>query len=325
MRSGDSHGSGYDADMNPFSYAIVAFVIVGSVACLVGAFLLQRWASIPRERFQPTTAPTALPGSILRWEERAKAGWERILERLARVFGPRDRAKVSQVRQRLAWAGYHDPRAFTYFAGVKGASAILSGYAYILYGLSIQRALPYILPISLILTVLGFFVPDLWLRGRIRARQREILHALPDTLDLLMVCVEAGMGFDAAVGRVAERPEGQRSPLLQEMLRMHLEIRVGRPREEALHAFGERTGVEEVKSIVAAFIQTERLGTSLGRTLRVHAESARVKRRHRAEELAHMAPLKMIFPTVVFLMPVFFLVTLAPALLRLLEALRAIH
>jgi tight adherence protein C len=105
---------------------------------------------------------------------------------------------------------------------------------------------------------------------------------------------------------------------------MHLEVRVGRPRDEALQAWGERTGVEEVKAVVAAFIQTERLGTSLGRTLRVHAESARVQRRHRAEERAYMAPLKMIFPTVAFLMPVFFLVTLAPAMLRLQEALKAI-
>jgi tight adherence protein C len=310
--------------MSPISYAIIAFAIVGGVACLAGAFLLRRWAPVPQERFQATAAEV-LPASILRWEERAKAGWQRTLERLSRVFGPRDRAKASRVRQRLAWAGYHDPRAFRYFIGAKGACAILSGYAYVLYGLSTHRALPYILPISIILTVLGFFLPDLWLRNRIQARQRQILHALPDALDLLMVCVEAGMGFDAAVGRVTERPETQRSPLHQEMLRMHLEVRVGRPREEALHAFGERTGVEEVKSVVAAFIQTERLGTSLGGALRVHAESARVKRRRRAEEQAHMAPIKMIFPTVIFLMPVFFLVTLAPALLRLLEALQAIH
>lgn len=308
--------------MNPISYAILAFAVVGGAAFLAGAFLLRRWSPVPRERFH-TAAPEALPPSILRWEDRAKAGWQRTLERLSRVFGPRNRAKASRVRQRLAWAGYHAPHAFRYFIGAKGASAILSGYAYVLYGLSIQRALPHLLPISAILAMLGFFLPDYWLRRRIRARQREILHALPDALDLLMVCVEAGMGFDAAVGRVTERPEARRSPLHQEMLRMHLEMRVGRPREEALHAFAERTGVEEVKSVVAAFIQTDRLGTSLGRTLRVHAESARVKRRHRAEEQAHMAPLKMLFPTVVFLMPVFFIVTLAPALLRLLEALRA--
>ena len=310
--------------MNPLSYAMLTFAIVGGVAYLAGAFLLRWWSPVQRERFH-AAAPETLPASILRWEERARTGWQRTLERLGRVFGPRDSGKVSRVRQRLAWGGYHNPRAFTYFIGAKVASGILCGYAYLLYGLFIQRALPHILPISIILTVLGFFLPDLWLRNRIRARQREILHALPDVLDLLMVCVEGGMGFDAAVHRVTEQPETQRSPLHQEMLRMHLEVRVGRPREETLQAFGERTGVGEVRTVVAAFIQTERLGTSLGRTLRVHAESARVQRRHRAEEQAHMAPLKMLFPTVFFLMPVFFLVAMGPLFLKIMEVLKAIR
>jgi tight adherence protein C len=127
------------------------------------------------------------------------------------------------------------------------------------------------------------------------------------------------------VARVAERSEVRESPLHQEMMRMHLEVRAGRPREEALRGLGERTGVEEVKALVGAFIQTERLGTSLGKTLRIHAESARVQRRLRAEERAQLAPLKMLFPTVIFLFPVFFLVTFAPAMLKLLAALKAIQ
>ena len=105
---------------------------------------------------------------------------------------------------------------------------------------------------------------------------------------------------------------------------MHLEVRAGRPRAEALRALGERTGVDEIKSMVTAFMQTEKLGTPLGTTLRVHADSARVQRRHRAEEQAHLAPLKMLFPTVFFLMPAFFLVTLAPSLLGLMRLLKAI-
>ena len=106
---------------------------------------------------------------------------------------------------------------------------------------------------------------------------------------------------------------------------MHLEVRAGRVHEEALRALGERTGVQEVKAMVGAFIQTVRLGTSLGKTLRVHAESARVWRRHRAEERAHLAPLKMIFPTIFFLMPSFFLVAMGPSLLNLLELFRALE
>jgi tight adherence protein C len=126
------------------------------------------------------------------------------------------------------------------------------------------------------------------------------------------------------VARVAEQPEGRNNPLHQEMLRMHLEVRAGRPRTEALRAFGQRTGTDEIKAMVTAFVQTEKLGTPLGKTLRVHADSARVQRRHRAEERAHLAPLKMLFPTVFFLMPSFFLVTMAPSLLGLMKLLKAL-
>lgn len=106
---------------------------------------------------------------------------------------------------------------------------------------------------------------------------------------------------------------------------MHLEVRAGRPREETLRGLGERTGVPEVMALVGAFIQADRLGTPLGKTLRIHAESARVQRRLRAEERAQLAPLKMIFPTVIFLFPVFFLVTFAPGLLKLLDVFKAMQ
>ncbi len=241
------------------------------------------------------------------------------------MFVPRDRVKLSRLRDRLAWAGYHDPRAVRYFVGAKIGCLVFFGCAYFISSVITQRVLPHILPVSIFLGVLGCFIPEFWLRMRIKARQREVLHALPNVLDLLMVCIEAGLGFDAAVARVSERPEVRGSPLHQEMLRMHLEVRAGRPREEALRGLGERTGLEEVKALVGAFIQTERLGTSLGKTLRIHAESARVQRRLRAEERAHLAPLKMLFPTVVFLFPVFFLVTFAPTMLQLLAALKTIQ
>ncbi len=186
-----------------------------------------------------------------------------------------------------------------------------------------MRALPHVLPISVILMVLGFWLPNFWLQNRIKARQRDVVNALPDVLDLLMVCVEAGMGFNSAVARVAEQPQMRQSPLHQELLRMHQEVRAGQPRQEALRALGERTGVREVKTVVGAFIQTEQLGTSLAKTLRIHADSARVHRRLRAEERAHIVPVLMIFPTVLFLLPAFVLVILAPALLNLLNVLQA--
>jgi tight adherence protein C len=308
--------------MDPTIYALASFGLVVFVTSVVGAILLFFWWSpVQQERIQRPVAASA--ATILRWEERSKLGWRRSLERLGRIFVPRDLGKLSRLRERLSWAGYHDPRALRYFLGAKVGFLILFGSAYFIYGTLVQRVLSHAVPISIFAGLLGCFLPDFWLRMRIKARQREVLHALPKILDLLMVCIEAGMGFDAAVARVAERPEVRGSPLHEEMFRMHLEVRAGRPREEALRGLGERTGVEDVKALVGAFIQTERLGTSLGKTLRVHAESARVQRRLRAEERAQLAPLKMLFPTVMFLFPVFFLVTFAPAMLKLLSALNA--
>jgi tight adherence protein C len=311
--------------MDPTIYAVVSFGLVAGIVSVVGAILLRLWWS-PVEQDRIQRPKTDLSGmTILRWEEHSRTAWQDFLERLGRIFVPRDSAKLSRLRERLGWAGYHDPRALRYFLGAKVGCLIFFGCAYSLFGVSIQRVLPLLLPVSILLGVIGCFLPDFWLRMRIKARQRNILHALPSVLDLLMVSIEAGLGFDAAVARVSDRPEVRGSPLHQEMLRMHLEVRAGRPREEALRGLGDRTGVEEVKALVAAFIQTERLGTSLGKTLRIHAESARVQRRLRAEEHAHMAPLKMLFPTVVFLFPVFFLVTFAPAMLRLLAAFQAMR
>jgi tight adherence protein C len=311
--------------MDPTTYAALTFGLVAGVTAIVGAILLFLcWSPVQQERIQTPKAEGAA-GTILRWEEQSRPQWHRQVERLGRIFVPRDRGKLTRLQEQLSWAGYHDPRAVRYFVGAKVGCLILFGFSYFFLGAAIQRVLPNLLLISIFLGLLGCFVPDFWLRMRIKARQRDVLHALPNVLDLLMVCIEAGLGFDAAVARVSERHEVKGSPLHQEMMRMHLEVRAGRPREEALRGLGVRTGVEEVKALMGAFIQAERLGTSLGKTLRIHAESARVQRRLRAEERAQLAPLKMLFPTVVFLFPVFFLVTFAPAMLKLLAALKTIQ
>ena len=310
--------------MNPMIYALLSFALIVGVTSIWGAILLYLWWSPVQQERLNSRQPEVKGRTILRWEEGAKSIWRRPLERLGQIFVPRDRKKMSRLRDRLAWAGYHNPLALRYFAGAKVGCLIFFGCAYLLYGVIVQRVTSHVLPVSLFLGVAGCFLPDFWLQMRVQARQRDVLHALPNVLDLLMVCIEAGLGFDAAVARIAERPEVRGSPLHQEMLRMHLEVRAGRPREEALRGLGERTGVEEVKAVVGAFIQTERLGTSLGKTLRIHAESARIQRRVRAEERAQLAPLKMLFATVLFLFPVFFLVTFAPGMLKLLAALKAI-
>jgi len=305
----------------PVLYAtLAAFLVVTLVTFTAGFAALRWWPTLGRGRLAPLAAGGDA-ASILRFDDTRGSSWRHAIERLGRLVRPRDVTRVGRTRARLVQAGFHDPRAVVAFFGAKIACAVTLGCAYSLYALAVHRAMSDLLMISLILAVFGLFVPDLWLRRQVRAREREVVKALPNVLDLLVVCVEAGMAFDAAVARVAQAPETRGRALHEELLRAHLEMRAGRRREEALRALGERTSSQEVKALVGAFVQAERLGTPLGHTLRVHSDSARVQRRHRAEERAHLAPLKMIFPTVLFLMPAFFLVALAPSLLTLMAML----
>ena len=310
--------------MDALGFALIAFVVVGGSVFLSGALLLRWWPALRRERLM-APIPEASPATILRWQT-ARAGWQRVVERLGRVAAPKDGARLSKHRQRLTWAGYHDPRAVLVFRGIKVAMALALGLAYPLVGLFTQRIAPNLFLYAVMLGAGGFLVPNLWLHRRAKARQESIVNALPEVLDLLTVCVEGGMSFDAALARVAEQPESRKSSLHQELLRMIHEMRAGRPRAEALRALSDRCGVQEVNAMVSVFIQTDRLGTSMGKTLRVHADSSRIERRHRAEERAYVAPLKMIFPTALFLMPAFMLVAMGPSLLKIMAVLnRAGH
>jgi tight adherence protein C len=299
---------------------LAAFLIVTAITFAAGALALRWWPALGRERLVAAVAGGEA-GSILRFDDAAGSAGRRLVERLGRLLRPRDAAKLGRSRQALVYAGFNDPRAVVVFFGAKAVCGLACFAAYGVYAMLIRRAVPNVLVISVVLGIVGLYLPDYWLRRRVRAREKAIVNALPNVLDLLVVCVEAGMAFDAAVARVAQLTDGRESPLHQELLRAHLEMRAGRRREDALRALGERTSAQSLKSLLGAFVQAERLGTPLGHTLRVHSESARAQRRHRAEERAHLAPLKMIFPTVLFLMPAFFLVALAPSLLTLLKML----
>jgi tight adherence protein C len=303
----------------------VSFLLVAGLTFAVGALLLRLLPTVRAERLAaPLTMASTGNVSILRWEERAARDWQTLVERLGRWLTPRDAGLFARYRKRLISAGFHNPSAVALFLGSKGTIGAALGLSYLVYGAMIQRALPHLLLVSAMLGGLGFFLPDVWLRFRTRQRQRAVMNALPDVLDLLMVCVEAGMGFDAAVARVAEQPGSKAGPLHQELLRMHLEVRAGRPREEAMRALADRLGTEEIRSIVGSFIQTDRLGTPLGKTLRVQAEASRVQRRHRAETRAQMVPLLMLGPTILFLLPSFMLVAMAPSLLRIFQIMSSI-
>lgn len=173
--------------------------------------------------------------------------------------------------------------------------------------------------IVFIFTILGYFFPDLWIRSRINSRQRQVRKAMPDALDLLTICVEAGLGFDAAMSKVNEKWDNELSLAFGRVIR---EIQLGKLRRDALRDMAERLGLPEMTSFVAAVIQSELLGVSMAKVLRIQSDQMRVKRRQHAEEEAHKAPIKMVFPMGIFIFPSLLIVLLTPAGLRLYESLR---
>jgi tight adherence protein C len=165
-----------------------------------------------------------------------------------------------------------------------------------------------------VLSVIGFFFPQLWLTGKINSRQAGIRKAMPDALDLLTICVEAGLSFDAAMSKVAEKWENDLSIAFGRCIR---EVQLGKPNREALRDMSERLGLPEMTSFIAAVIQSQTLGVSMAKVLRIQSDQMRVKRRQYAEELAHQAPVKMIIPMAFLTFPSIFIILLTPAIIQI--------
>jgi len=172
--------------------------------------------------------------------------------------------------------------------------------------------------VVLLFTVLGFAFPQLWLQSKIDRRQEEIRKAMPDALDLLTICVEAGLGFDAAMSKVSEKWENQLSLGFARAIR---EVQLGKTRREALRVMAERMGIPEMTSFIAAVIQSEMLGVSMAKVLRIQSDQMRMKRRQRAEEAAHQAPIKMLIPMVVFIFPTIMIILMVPAAFQIINVL----
>jgi tight adherence protein C len=197
------------------------------------------------------------------------------------------------------------------------AGGVLAGLA-LSMGIAMLGALdPKSLGLALLLGGMGAFMPSMWLSSRVRHRQAEIVKSLPDSFDMITTCVEAGLGLDAALTRVAEKVKGAFAEDLSITLR---EIGMGRNRVEALQDLANHTGVADLTLFVNAIVQAEQLGTSIGQVLRVQSEQMRIRRRQRAEEAANKAPVKMIFPLVLCILPTLFIVIMGPAAIQLYES-----
>jgi tight adherence protein C len=224
---------------------------------------------------------------------------------------------VDNIRLKLERAGRPNNWGPTEFMGVRGLAAVI-GVVLPLILMTITKA-PVVnrLLFSALLGALGFFAPVFWLGSKIRRRQGEIIKALPDALDLLTISVEAGLGFDAALSKVTEKWDNELSRAFGRVIH---EIRMGKIRREALRDMAENVDVPDVTSFVAAIVQADQLGVSIAKVLRIQSEQMRIKRRQRAEEKAHQAPIKMLIPMVFLIFPSIWVVLMGPAVLILLHS-----
>ncbi len=239
----------------------------------------------------------------------------RRFSRIGRRFTPR--SAMESLRQELIEAGSPSGIGAVEYIGIRVATAIgLSGIVLLLFLLGGSNLLLG-LGLAAFMLILGYMLPGFWLKRRISARKKSVQISLPDAIDLLTISVESGLGFDPALSRVIEKWDNE---LTREFGRMLSEIRMGKSRREAMREMANRINVDDLNVFTSSMIQADQLGVSISKVLRVQSQQMRMRRRQRAEEQAHKAPVKMLFPMVFLIFPALYIVLLGPAIPRLLES-----
>jgi tight adherence protein C len=236
---------------------------------------------------------------------------ERVQEALASVGKLVPGGTASRAELMIIRAGYRNPNVIQIIRGLKVILpiALVSG----VYFSGFYLTNPFLILGGAL--IIGAVIPEIWLLSRISARQHRLRRGLPDALDLLVICVEAGLGLDQAMVRVSQELKVVHRELSDELQMVNLEMRVGKSRIEALRELARRTGLDDIKSLVAMLTQTERFGTSISQSLRVHSDDLRTRRRQRAEELSAKTSVKMVPPLVLFIFPALLIVIIGPAAL----------
>jgi tight adherence protein C len=242
---------------------------------------------------------------------------ERVRSSLASLgkIVPGDSKQTPRSQLMMVRAGYRNPEAIMTIRGLKVLLPIA------MVGLAFFTGLYRVNPVFIVLmaAVLGYLIPEMWVLWRVSVRQKRLRRALPDGLDLLVICVEAGLGLDQAFMKVSEELQIAHPELSDELHLVNLEMRIGKTRLDALRELARRTGLEDIKSLVAMLIQTDRFGTSVAQSLRVYSDELRVKRRQRAEEMSAKTSVKMVPPLVFFIFPALMVVILGPAVITLIR------
>ena len=290
---------------------LLAFVFVSLLVMAAGMMIMSSGTVTIEQRLGEVTGTTPRV---------ADSGYEKAvvdgLKRLGNLV-PKSPAEMGKLRLQLVTAGYRGSEALIVFFGMRVTLAVV---AFALFATPIIFSRPNFI-MALGACGIGYLLPTMLLK-RIAARRRHRMRlGLPDTLDLLVVSVEAGLGLDQAIMRVSEELAFAHPDLSSEMRLINLELRAGKARSEALRNFADRTGVDDISSLVTMLIQTDKFGTSVAQSLRVHSDVMRTKRRQRAEEAAAKTGVKMVFPLVFCIFPAIWVVTIGPAAIKFVQVL----
>ena len=299
-------------------YAVAALVACSvALATLILAQLLPSRPAVVKHRLLELQQAASSPFQTA--QRRARQSRRDQMQAIIQRLGERAESRspdTGALRLLLSQAGYRGPNAVILYRGVRIGAPLGLG---LLGFLMAPFVGPSGLQLGMGMAAVGFVFPAFYVGSRAKRRQKELRLALPDALDALVVCVEAGLGLNQAMVRVADEIRHISVLMSEELTLTNLEIRAGTPREDALRNLGTRTGLEDLRSLVTMLIQTDRFGTSIAQALRVQSDTLREKRRQRAEEAAAKTSIKMLFPLVFFIFPAMFVITLGPAVIQLIE------
>jgi tight adherence protein C len=299
-------------------YAIFAFC--GVFLMIVSGGLLLFYREEMLQRISDAINPQPKEKSLLTTIQQTGLSIGGVIEHFENVL-PKSQAEVSIVLQRLQHAGFRDESAIKIFYGSKVLVPLLFCILVLVSGLGDMGGFF----MYLIAAALGFLAPDFWLGRRIKKRQSKVRRGLPDVLDLLVICIEAGLSLDHATARTAVELKTAQPEVCDELNIVVLEQRAGRPRTDAWKHMAERTDVDCVRNLVTMLIQAEQFGTSVAKTLRIHSDTLRTQRVQAVEEAAAKTTIKLLFPLVFFIFPSLFVVVLGPALLSILDSFKGLN
>ncbi len=294
-------------------FAVFTFCVIFLLFVSGGLLLFYREAML--QRIHAVVSPNDKRGKLTSIFQQTGVTIGEAVEQFERLL-PKSQAEVSVTRQRLIRAGYRRESAIKNFYGAKVLVPLILCVVATVSGL--ERSSPFLA--YLLAVGLGFLVPDFWLGRQIAKRQTAIRRGLPDVLDLLVICIEAGQSLDQATKRTSEELRLAQPAITDELSVVVLEQRAGRARTDAWRNFAERTAVDSVRNLVSVLVQSEQFGTSAAKTLRTHSDTLRTQRRQKVEEQAAKTSVKLVFPLVFFIFPSLFLVTLGPAIIIISES-----